>query len=141
MLRKTIASFFVLYLFFIVAPHSLFPLPDQAQASQNGQPQNTFRQALVTGIRHWSGSSRTRIVIDLDQAVIYKDHLLKEDAVLKKPPRLYIDLTEAKLSPHLKEAIPIESGLLKRVALDSTPRIPCALSWIWRVSSSTRYFP
>jgi N-acetylmuramoyl-L-alanine amidase len=54
-------------------------------------------------------------VIDLNQAVNYKDHLLKEDNVLKKPPRLYIDLTGAKLSPHLKEPIPIEAGLLKRV--------------------------
>jgi N-acetylmuramoyl-L-alanine amidase len=54
-------------------------------------------------------------VIDLDHAVSFKNHLLKKDTILNKPPRLYIDLTEAKLSPHLTEAIPIESGLLKRV--------------------------
>jgi N-acetylmuramoyl-L-alanine amidase len=114
MLRKTIESFFVIYLLLAIAPHPFIALAGQAQASQKSLPEGS-RQTLVTGIRHWSGSSRTRIVIDLNQAVNYKDHLLKEDNVLKKPPRLYIDLTGAKLSPHLKEPIPIEAGLLKRV--------------------------
>jgi hypothetical protein len=56
-------------------------------------------------------------VIDLDQEVAYKDHLLERDIVLKKPPRIYIDLSVATLSPHLKEPIPIETGLLKRIRL------------------------
>jgi N-acetylmuramoyl-L-alanine amidase len=114
MLKKAIESFFVFYVLLTAALHSFIFLADHAQASQKSLP-GSVHQALVTGIRHWSGSARTRIVIDLDQAVIYKDHLLKEDNVLKKPPRLYIDLTGAKLSPHLNEAIPIESGILKRV--------------------------
>jgi N-acetylmuramoyl-L-alanine amidase len=114
MLKKTIESFFVVYLLLAIAPHSFISLAGQAQASQKSLPESS-RQVLVTGIRHWSGSSRTRIVIDLNQAVMYKDHLLKEDNVLKKPPRLYIDLTGAKLSPYLKEPIPIAAGLLKRV--------------------------
>jgi N-acetylmuramoyl-L-alanine amidase len=114
MLRKTIESFFVVYFLLAIAFHPFIALTGQAQASQKSLPEGS-RQALVTGIRHWSGSSRTRIVIDLNQAVNYKDHLLKEDNALKKPPRLYIDLTGAKLSPHLKEPIPIEAGLLKRV--------------------------
>ncbi|MCJ7664071.1 MAG: N-acetylmuramoyl-L-alanine amidase [Desulfobacterales bacterium] len=73
------------------------------------------KHAEVKEIRYWSGSTHTRIVIDLDQEVVYKDQLLKKDSTLNKPPRLYIDLTIAKLSPHLDEPITIEAGLLKRV--------------------------
>ena len=113
MVNKTIVSLFILYLLLIGSSLFFVSLADQVQASQKSFPPRS--QALVTGIRHWSGSASTRIVIDLDRAVIYKDHLLKEDSALKKPPRLYIDLTGAELSPHLKEAIPIEAGLLKRV--------------------------
>jgi N-acetylmuramoyl-L-alanine amidase len=114
MLRKAFETLLVFYFLLAVTPHPFISLADHAQASQKNLPENSH-QTLVTGIRHWSGSARTRIVIDLDQAVIYKEHLLKEDNVLKKPPRLYIDLTGAKLSPHLNETIPIETGLLKRV--------------------------
>jgi N-acetylmuramoyl-L-alanine amidase len=114
MLRKVIESFFIFCLLLIVAPHPSISLSNQAQATPQSRPDNSH-QALVTGIRQWSGSSRTRIVIDLDHAVNYQDHLLKEDSVLKKPPRLYIDISGATLNPHLTEPIPIEAGLLKRV--------------------------
>jgi N-acetylmuramoyl-L-alanine amidase len=112
--RKSSVVLLACYLVLALAPYPFIVLPDQVQASEKGLSGNSD-QALVTGIRNWSGSARTRIVIDLDRAVGYTVHLLKEDATLKKPPRLYIDLTEAKLSPHLKKAIPIEAGLLKRV--------------------------
>jgi N-acetylmuramoyl-L-alanine amidase len=68
---------------------------------------------LVNGIRHWSNPDYTRIVIDIEGKISYKDHLLKPDPAIKKPPRLYIDLQNAKLSEELKEAIPIYDGLLK----------------------------
>jgi N-acetylmuramoyl-L-alanine amidase len=115
MLRKVIEPFCILCLLFTTYHNPFISLTDQVEASQKNLLPKSAQQALVTGIRHWSGSERTRIVIDLDHAVTYKNHLLKEDTILNKPPRLYIDLIEAKLSPHLTEAIPIESGLLKRV--------------------------
>jgi N-acetylmuramoyl-L-alanine amidase len=86
-----------------------------AHAGQTTPPAESRKHAEVKEIRYWSGSTRTRIVIDLDQQVTYKDHFLKKDIALKKPPRLYVDLTEAKLGPHLKQPIPIEAGLLKRI--------------------------
>lgn len=88
---------------------------NQAHAGQKNTFLRSQKHAQVKAIRYWSGPARTRIVIDLDHTVTYKDHLLKRDSVLKKPPRLYIDLSFAKLSPHLKEPIPIEAGLLQRV--------------------------
>jgi N-acetylmuramoyl-L-alanine amidase len=112
--KKASESYFFHFLLFLVALHTFVSIAVQAQASQKSIPESSH-QALVTEIRQWSGSARTRIVIDLDQAVVYKDHILKEDKVHKKPPRLYIDITGAELSPHLKEPISIEAGILKRV--------------------------
>jgi N-acetylmuramoyl-L-alanine amidase len=111
MLKKRVKCTFFICLLWISASHLL--VLSQVQATQDTPPKSL--QALVTGIRYWSGPTHTRIVIDLDGEVTYKEHLLKKDDILKKPPRLYIDLTVAKLSPHLKEPIPIEGGLLKRV--------------------------
>lgn len=71
--------------------------------------------ATIKGIRYWSGEARTRIVIDLDRAVVYTARLLNRDVSIDKPPRLYIDLKVAKLPNHLREPIPISSGLLKQV--------------------------
>lgn len=67
----------------------------------------------VTNIRHWSNPSYTRVVIDLTGEATFKHHLLREDPELKKPRRLYIDLTRATLSPGLKQPIPIHDGLLR----------------------------
>jgi N-acetylmuramoyl-L-alanine amidase len=113
MLRKSAAFLSVLCLLLLSASNSPFLFLGQVQASQDTPSASS--QAIVTGIRYWSGSARTRIVIDLDQKVAYQDHLLERDIVLKKPPRIYIDLSAATLSPHIKEPIPIEAGLLKRV--------------------------
>jgi N-acetylmuramoyl-L-alanine amidase len=93
----------------------LFASRDEAFARQKSHYVRSRKYAVVKEIRYWSGSTYTRLVIDLDQRVTYKDQLLKEDIALDKPPRLYIDLTAAKLSPQLKEPIAIEAGLLKRV--------------------------
>jgi N-acetylmuramoyl-L-alanine amidase len=71
--------------------------------------------ALVKEIRYWSGPTHTRIVIDLDHLVAYKDYLLRGDIELNKLPRIYIDLTGATLTPHFREPMAIEAGLLKRV--------------------------
>jgi N-acetylmuramoyl-L-alanine amidase len=87
----------------------------QALASHKKVHLKTRNYAEVKEIRYWSGPTHTRIVIDLDKEVAFNDKLLKEDIELGKPPRLYIDLFAAKLSPHLQEPIPIEAGLLKRV--------------------------
>ncbi|MBW2038866.1 MAG: N-acetylmuramoyl-L-alanine amidase [Deltaproteobacteria bacterium] len=110
MLKKAAGFVFISFLLWISASNPLPLGEDQVQASQRTHQ----KRALVTGIRHWSNSAYTRIVIDLDREVAYQDHLLKEDRVLKKPPRLYIDLKVARLSSHLKQPIPIGDGLLKR---------------------------
>lgn len=111
MLKKTVRCISILCLLWILA--SNFLGLNQVQATQDTPAKNS--ETFVTNIRYWSGPTHTRIVIDLNGEVSYKDNLLKKDDALKKPPRLYIDLTVARLSPHLKKPIPIEKGLLKRI--------------------------
>ena len=67
----------------------------------------------VTEIRHWSNPDYTRVVIYVDNEVPYRKHLLKRDPSIKKPPRLYIDIESTRISPQLKQSIPIHDGLLK----------------------------
>jgi N-acetylmuramoyl-L-alanine amidase len=115
MMRKALCLTIIFVLWCIAASHPCYNSIHRVHAGQTTPSGESRKHAEVKEIRYWSGPTHTRIVIDLDQEVIYKDHLLKRDIALNKPPRLYIDLTEAKLSPHLKKPVPIEVGLLKRI--------------------------
>ncbi|OAQ21042.1 N-acetylmuramoyl-L-alanine amidase [Thermosulfurimonas dismutans] len=72
-------------------------------------------KALVKGVRHWSGEDYSRVVVDLTKRIHFDDHVLK--AHQGKPPRVYVDLKPARLSPYVKPEIPIQDGLLTRVRL------------------------
>ena len=67
----------------------------------------------VREIRYWPNPDYTRVVISLDRQVPYRKHLLRKDPSINKPPRLYIDIDSAEISPELKQPIPIYDGLLK----------------------------
>jgi N-acetylmuramoyl-L-alanine amidase len=71
--------------------------------------------ARVTDIRHWSAPDYTRVVIDVDEQISFKSHLLKADTALKTPPRLYIDLQNTALAPSFPGALSIGDGLLRKV--------------------------
>ena len=66
----------------------------------------------VKSLRFWSNPSYTRIVIDADAETSFYHHLLKEDPALKKPPRLYVDLTQSRLGRDIRKLIPINDDLL-----------------------------
>ncbi len=68
----------------------------------------------VENIRHWSTPTYTRVVVDLDDQVTYKEHLLKKDPSLKKPRRLFVDLRNARISKDIESSVPIKDGLLRR---------------------------
>jgi len=67
----------------------------------------------VRGMKYWSNPDYTRVVIYVDKEVSYTNRLLKRDPSIDKPPRLYIDIDSAKISPDLRQPIPIHDGLLK----------------------------
>jgi N-acetylmuramoyl-L-alanine amidase len=80
---------------------------DQREAAKLQQ------MALVKDIRHWSTPTYTRVVIDLEDQVNYKGHLLKKDPNLKKPRRLYVDLHNAWINNEIETTIPIKDELLR----------------------------
>lgn len=71
--------------------------------------------ASVKGIKFWTNPDYTRIVVTLDKDTGFEHHMLKRDPSQNKPPRLYIDFLNAKLSPELVEPLPIKDGLLERI--------------------------
>ena len=70
------------------------------------------KEAKVLGLRYWSNPSYTRVVVDADDEVSYTHRLLKKDASIKKPQRLYIDLSNSKLSRDITKVVPINDDLL-----------------------------
>ncbi|UCG80782.1 MAG: N-acetylmuramoyl-L-alanine amidase [Desulfobacterales bacterium] len=68
--------------------------------------------AEVKGIRFWSSSTYTRVVIDVESEVRYIHRLLKKDPAIEKPERLYIDLNRARIGPGVKPFVPISNALL-----------------------------
>jgi N-acetylmuramoyl-L-alanine amidase len=68
--------------------------------------------AKVLGLRYWSNPSYTRVVVDADDEVSYTHRLLKKDASIKKPQRLYIDLNNSKLGKDITKIVPINDNLL-----------------------------
>ena len=66
----------------------------------------------VTGIRHWSSSEGSTVVVDLQDQVQYEAHRLTD------PVRIYVDLHDTALSPGLfGRSIEVGDSLLMRVRL------------------------
>ena len=66
----------------------------------------------VVGLRFWSNPSYTRVVIDANSEISYSHRLLKKDTAIRKPHRLYIDLSNSRLGKDIKKYIPINDNLL-----------------------------
>ena len=69
------------------------------------------KKALVTGIRHWSTATYTRVAIDLGDDVTY------EAARVPNPDRIFFDLHGTRLAPELvgKSFLVTDDGFLKRI--------------------------
>ena len=89
------------------APSASAGQPDSmaGDVAQSGTP------ALVTGIRHWSTATYTRVAIDLGDNVTY------EAARVPNPDRIYFDLHGTRLAPELvgKSFAVTDDGFLKKV--------------------------
>ncbi|MBM4140456.1 MAG: N-acetylmuramoyl-L-alanine amidase [Nitrospira sp.] len=63
----------------------------------------------VKGIRYWSSSDYTRVVVDLSEPVEFsRNHI-------KNPDRLYFDLKNTKLEKEIRKTLPVGDGILKTV--------------------------
>ncbi|MBU2489468.1 MAG: N-acetylmuramoyl-L-alanine amidase [Proteobacteria bacterium] len=69
----------------------------------------------VTGLRFWTSPNYTRVVIDADGETGFEHHLLRENPELGKPPRLFVDLSGARVGKNLNPIVTIEDDLLSAV--------------------------
>lgn len=89
-------------------PETIKPEPCPARPSQvQGE------MATVKGMRYWANPTYSRVAIDLDREIDFRDHLLRPDPGLDKPMRLYLDLSQARMGPGVGEEMLISDGLLK----------------------------
>jgi N-acetylmuramoyl-L-alanine amidase len=80
-------------------------------AQEAGLPE----RARVTSVRLFSSKNYTRVMMELSSEVRYQAHSLKEDPSKGLPPRIYIDLLNAKLALDSKEPITVADGPLRQV--------------------------
>lgn len=73
--------------------------------------------AFLTGIRHTSSESYTRVVMELSTEVQYEAHVLKADPLKGLPPRIYVDLLSTRLGLDATQPILIQDGLLRQVRM------------------------
>jgi len=129
---KKIATPFVIRPYAVVLAVSLFgagALHAQTQktdATQSADPEQRVApapanppsdRARVTGLRFLSSPAYTRVMLDLSQEAKYEIRQLKEDPAKGTPPRIYIDISRARLALTSKEAVPVEDGLLKQIRI------------------------
>jgi N-acetylmuramoyl-L-alanine amidase len=85
----------------VAAPAEAAPLPAVVKGP-----------ALVKEMRYWSNPDYTRIAVSLDREVHFEYHQLPQNREAGAAPRMYIDITGARLTPGIKD-LPIGDGLLK----------------------------
>jgi len=69
----------------------------------------------LTGLRIWSNTGYTRIVLDLTRAAEFTANVLPADAATGSEPRLYVDIAGSAASQLLSEVTTVEDGLLRRI--------------------------
>jgi N-acetylmuramoyl-L-alanine amidase len=85
--------------------------PETNGAMPASSAKKSGKRAMVTGIRHWSTATYTRVAIDLGDGVTY------EAARVPNPDRIYFDLHGTRLAPELvgKSFAVTDDGFLKRI--------------------------
>jgi len=78
-------------------------------------PAKPGEMTAVTGIRHWSSSDSSTVVIDLENQVQYEAHRLSS------PERIYFDLHATKLAASLSgKSIEVQDAFLQRIRVAQT---------------------
>ncbi len=72
----------------------------------------SFRDAVITDIRHWSNPSYTRVVIDIENERKFTHALLEKNPTLNKPKRLFLDIENSRLGKDLPKQTYINDHLL-----------------------------
>jgi len=84
-------------------------------AAPSGPSRQTAGTVQVTGLRFLSAKNFTRVILDLSQDANYQLRRLQEDPSKGVPPRIYVDISNARLAMPSKEQLPAEDQLLRQV--------------------------
>ena len=88
---------------------------DDNQLADSAREPGLPERAQLTSVRLLSAQNYTRIVMELSRDVRYQAHSLKEDPSKGLPPRIYVDLFNAKLAMDSKDPITVADGPLRQV--------------------------
>jgi N-acetylmuramoyl-L-alanine amidase len=88
------------------------PAPETAVEPRQASAPGEEGLAVVQDVRHWSNPNYTRVVVYLDRETDFVHRMLKKDPVIDKPPRLYVDLSNATMGDGKQKNIPINDDLL-----------------------------
>ena len=92
---------------------SASPAADGTSTADHAKASGDTSMATVTGIRYWSNSEYTRVVVDATKETSFQNNLLKKDPAISKPfQRLYVDLNNTRLGD-VEKKIPINDNLLR----------------------------
>ncbi|WP_051360782.1 N-acetylmuramoyl-L-alanine amidase [Desulfuromonas sp. TF] len=83
--------------------------------SQAADLKASASDSTVMGIRYWSKSDYTRIVIDLGGRADFTSNVLAPDSRGSVPPRIYVDVPGVTLGPEMVETIEVGDGLLQKI--------------------------
>ena len=95
------------------------PQPGPMMAEKSGPDQQSYPDGIprVVGLRHWSTSAYTRIVVDLTGPVEFNSHFLKPDPGRDLPARLFIDLQNTRIGNIPQREIEIANAHLRKARL------------------------
>ena len=74
-------------------------------------------KSILLNIRHWSSDDYTRVVLDFDKEVQFKEKLLNPDPKIINNYRLIIDLNQVEISSNIEKEQPIVDGILRNIRI------------------------
>ena len=69
----------------------------------------------VRSVLYARKGSTCKVVIEIDEKVAYRTDKLKADRILKRPPRIYVDLSGAKVAKGVRKTIDVDDGIVRKV--------------------------
>ena len=90
-------------------------LSEQPRSGRAAKFPEPGEKVQVTGLKYQISRDQTRILLDLSREAQYDVRRLPEDPAKRLPPRIYIDIHNAKLALTSKEPFPVEDSVLRQV--------------------------
>lgn len=89
--------------------------PTRSKPKAAARPKDPSGLAHLDMVRFKSSDNYTRVVLELDGRVKFRYQVLKPDASVNRPHRLYIDLEGSRLGHDVKAATTVSDGILRSI--------------------------